>query len=120
MGGIGPSLEIAHLAESLGMSCEVHGTGAGNLAVCAAISNTSFQGRGLLHPFLDYDRPPEHLRRIDDEMDEDGFVRLRDEPGPGQDLDLAGTEAPTVADGLGKPLTARGTPSAARPPGRSR
>lgn len=53
MGGIGPSLEIAHLAESIGMSCEVHGTGAGNLAVCAAIPNTSFHGRGLLHPFLE-------------------------------------------------------------------
>jgi L-alanine-DL-glutamate epimerase-like enolase superfamily enzyme len=98
VGGIGPSLKIAHLAESFGMSCEVHGTGAGNLAVCAAIANTTWYERGLLHPFLDYDRPPEHLRRIDDEMDQEGFVRLRDEPGLGQDLDLDWILAHAVAD----------------------
>lgn len=88
VGGIGPSLKTAHLAESHGMSCEVHGTGAGNLAVCAAIPNTTYYERGLLHPFIDYDEPPAYLRRIDDEMDADGWVRLRDEPGLGQDLDL--------------------------------
>lgn len=88
VGGIGPSLKVAHLAESFGMSCEVHGTGAGNLAVCASIPNTTYYERGLLHPFIDYDKPPAYLRRIDDEMDADGWVHLRDEPGLGQDLDL--------------------------------
>ncbi len=38
VGGIGPSMKVARLAESFGMSCEVHGTGAGNLAVAAAIA----------------------------------------------------------------------------------
>jgi L-alanine-DL-glutamate epimerase-like enolase superfamily enzyme len=88
VGGIGPSLKIAHLAESFGMSCEVHGTGAGNMVVCAAIPNTTFYERGLLHPFIDYERPPPYLRRLDDEMDQNGLVHLRDEPGLGQDLDL--------------------------------
>ncbi len=88
VGGIGPSLKIAHLAESFGMDCEVHGTGAGNLAVCAAIPNTRFYERGLLHPFIDYDRPRAYQRRIDDEMDQDGFVHLSPEPGLGHDLDL--------------------------------
>jgi L-alanine-DL-glutamate epimerase-like enolase superfamily enzyme len=88
VGGIGPALKCARIAEGFGMSCEVHGTGAGNLAVCAAIANTTYYERGLLHPFLDYDRPPGYLRRIDDEMDADGLVRLRDEPGLGQDIDL--------------------------------
>lgn len=96
VGGIGPSLKIGHLAESFGMRCEVHGTGAGNLAVCAAIQNTTYYERGLLHPFLDYDAPGPHLRRIDDEMDQDGVVHLRNEPGLGQELDLDYIEANVV------------------------
>jgi L-alanine-DL-glutamate epimerase-like enolase superfamily enzyme len=88
VGGIGPSLKCARLAESFGMSCEVHGTGAGNLAVCGAIQNTTYYERGLLHPFIDYDRPPAYLNRIDDEMDREGYVHCRDEPGLGQDIDL--------------------------------
>jgi len=87
VGGIGPALKCAHIAEGFGMSCEVHGTGAGNLAVCAAIPNTTYYERGLLHPFLDYDAPPAYLRRVDDEMDAEGFVHLRDTPGLGQDID---------------------------------
>ncbi|NJO35406.1 MAG: enolase [Rhodospirillales bacterium] len=88
VGGIGPALKVAHLAESFGMLCEIHGTGSGNLAVCAAIANTTYYERGLLHPLDDYERPPAFLRRIDDEMDENGHVVLRDAPGLGQDIDL--------------------------------
>ncbi|MEM7021811.1 MAG: enolase C-terminal domain-like protein [Pseudomonadota bacterium] len=86
VGGLGPSLKIAHIAEGFNMSCEVHGTGAGNLTVCAAIPNTTFYERGLLHPFIDYDQPRAHMNRIDDEMDADGYVHLRDEPGLGVDI----------------------------------
>lgn len=96
VGGIGPALKCAHLAESFGMECEVHGTGAGNLAVAAAIPNTSWYERGLLHPHIDYDRPPAHLRRIDDEMDSDGMVHLRDVPGLGQHIDLDYIESHAV------------------------
>ncbi|MCB1969816.1 MAG: hypothetical protein KDG54_05340 [Geminicoccaceae bacterium] len=93
VGGIGPSMKVAHLADSFGMSCEVHGTGAGNLAVAAAISNTSYYERGLLHPFIDYDQPKDFQNRIDDEMDKDGYVHCRNEPGLGQDLNLDYIEA---------------------------
>ena len=93
VGGIGPSMKVAHLADSFGMSCEVHGTGAGNLAVAAAISNTSYYERGLLHPFIDYDQPKDFQNRIDDEMDKDGYVHCRTEPGLGQDLNLDYIEA---------------------------
>jgi L-alanine-DL-glutamate epimerase-like enolase superfamily enzyme len=96
VGGIGPSLKCAHLAESFGMSCEVHGTGAGNLAVCAAIANTTYYERGLLHPFIDYDRPPPYLKRIDDEMDRARYVHLRAEAGLGQDIDFAYIDAHLV------------------------
>lgn len=97
VGGIGPSMKIAHLAESFGMSCELHGTGAGNLAVCAAISNTNFYERGLLHPHTDYEKPRDYQNRIDDEMDSEGYVHLRNEPGLGHDLNLDYIEANLVS-----------------------
>lgn len=98
VGGIGPSLKIAHLAECFGMSCEVHGTGAGNLAVCAAVANCTYYERGLLHPFIDYERPRAYEQRIDDEMTADGLVLLRDTPGLGQDLDLDYIRGHAVAE----------------------
>lgn len=88
VGGIGPAMKCAHLAEGFNMGIEVHGTGAGNLAVCLAVANTTYYERGLLHPLLDYERPPAYLRRIDDEMDEGGRVHGRDAPGLGHDIDL--------------------------------
>jgi L-alanine-DL-glutamate epimerase-like enolase superfamily enzyme len=88
VGGIGPALKCARIAEGFHMLTEVHGTGAGNMAVCAAIQNTTYYERGLLHPHVDYDVPPAYLKRIDDEMDPDGYVHFRDEPGIGHDVDL--------------------------------
>lgn len=96
VGGIGPALKTAKLAESFHMSCEVHGTGAGNMAVVAAIPNTTFYERGLLHPFIDYDQPRDYQNRIDDEMDAEGYVHVRDVPGLGQDLNLDYIEANRV------------------------
>lgn len=88
VGGIGPALKCARIAEGFHMLTEVHGTGAGNMAVCAAIQNTTYYERGLLHPHVDYDVPPAYLKRIDDEMDKDGYVHFRDEPGIGHAVDL--------------------------------
>lgn len=88
VGGISPAIKTANMAECFHMSCEMHGTGAGNLAVALAIPNTSFYERGLLHPFIDYDTPKEFQHRIDDEMDEDGYVHGREAPGLGQDLNM--------------------------------
>ncbi|HEX8511242.1 MAG TPA: enolase C-terminal domain-like protein, partial [Propionibacteriaceae bacterium] len=86
VGGIGPALKCARIAEGFHMLTEVHGTGAGNMAVCAAIQNTTYYERGLLHPHVDYDVPPAYLKRIDDEMDAEGYVHFRDEPGIGHDV----------------------------------
>lgn len=88
VGGISPAMKIAYMAESFHMNCEMHGTGAGNLAVALAIPNTSFYERGLIHPFIDYDKPKEYQNRIDDEMDADGYVHGRQDPGLGQDLNM--------------------------------
>jgi L-alanine-DL-glutamate epimerase-like enolase superfamily enzyme len=96
VGGITPAMKCAMMAESFHMSCEMHGTGAGNLSVALAIPNTSFYERGLLHPFIDYDIPKEYQNRIDDEMDAEGYVHARPEPGLGQDLNLEYIEANLV------------------------
>jgi len=98
VGGISPAIKTAYMAESFHMSCEMHGTGAGNLAVALAIPNTHFYERGLLHPFIDYDVPKDFQNRIDDEMDGDGFVHGREIPGLGQDLNLEYIEGNLVND----------------------
>ncbi|NML31928.1 mandelate racemase family protein [Paraburkholderia antibiotica] len=96
VGGISPTLKVAHLAESFGMNCEIHGNGAANLAVTAAIANCRWYERGLLHPFLDYDQPPAYLRSLADPMDADGFVHLSQAPGLGEDIDFEYIAAHTV------------------------
>ena len=86
-GGIGPVMKVAHLAESFGMHCEVHGNGAPNLAVCGAIRNTRWYERGLLHPFLDYDELPPYLLQQIDPLDADGCVPMPTGPGLGEQID---------------------------------
>lgn len=96
VGGITPTLKVAHLAESFGMNCEVHGNGAANLAVCAAIKNCRWYERGLLHPFLDYDEVPAYLHSLVDPMDDEGYVHLPERPGLGEDINFDYIEAHTV------------------------
>ncbi|GFZ59634.1 mandelate racemase [Pseudomonas amygdali pv. eriobotryae] len=95
VGGIGPCLKVAHLAESFGMDCEVHGNGAVNLAVVDAISNCRWYERGLLHPFLEYDDVPAYLNTLVDPMDSDGFVHLSGQPGLGEDINFSYIETHT-------------------------
>lgn len=97
VGGITPCLKVAHLAESFGMDCEIHGNGAPNLAVVGAIRNCRWYERGLLHPFLDYDEPAAYLNTIIDPMDAEGFVHLPMRPGLGEDINFDYIEAHQVA-----------------------
>jgi L-alanine-DL-glutamate epimerase-like enolase superfamily enzyme len=96
IGGIGPTMKVAALAEAFGMNCEVHGNGAANLAVVGAIKNCQWYERGLLHPFLDYDVPPAYLNTLPDPMDADGFVHLSQQPGLGEDINFDYIEENTV------------------------
>ncbi len=96
-GGISATMKVAHLAESFGMNCEVHGNGAANLTVCAAIKNCRWYERGLLHPFMEYDDVPAYLNCLADPMDADGFVHLSQKPGLGEDINFAYIEDHTVA-----------------------
>lgn len=97
VGGITPAMKVAHLAEAFGMDCEVHGNGAANLAVCAAIKNCRWYERGLLHPFLEYDDVPAYLHTLSDPMDREGYVHLSQKPGLGEDIHFDYIEAHTVA-----------------------
>jgi L-alanine-DL-glutamate epimerase-like enolase superfamily enzyme len=92
-GGITPSLKVMHTAHSFGLNCEVHGNGAANLALCLSNSNCDWYERGLLHPFLDYEKPPEYLRSMFDPMDADGYVHGSPLPGLGEDIDFDYIEA---------------------------
>lgn len=97
VGGIGPTLKVAALADAFGMNCEVHGNGAANLAVTAAIKNCRWYERGLLHPFLDYDEVPAYLNSLPDRMDGEGYVHLSQQPGLGEDINFAYIEANTLS-----------------------
>ena len=103
VGGITPLMKIVHLAESFGMSMEVHGGGAGNLQVLGAMGIPGeLYERGLLHPFIDYETPdPWTNSRIDD-MDEEGYVHLPDAPGLGQDINFDYIQDHAV-NGKGRP-----------------
>jgi len=89
LGGITPLLKVAHLAESFGMRMEVHGGGPGNLHVlCAMGFPGEFYERGLLHPFVDYEQPKPWLNKLDDPMDDQGFVHVSQDPGLGQAINF--------------------------------
>jgi L-alanine-DL-glutamate epimerase-like enolase superfamily enzyme len=89
LGGITPLIKTAHLCEAFGVSMEVHGGGVGNLHVlCAMGIPGEFYERGLLHPFIDYDKPPPWLHSLPDPMDDEGFVHVSQQPGLGLEIDF--------------------------------
>lgn len=97
VGGITPTLKAVHLAESFNVECEVHGNGAANLAVVGGTYAGRWYERGLVHPLVDYDEVPPHLRSLADPLDADGCVTLPDRPGLGEDLDHDHVRSATVA-----------------------
>lgn len=97
VGGITPAVRTLHLAEAFNLDCEVHGNGSGNLNLLGAAAAGRWYERGLLHPHLDFDAPPPHLRSIVDPLDEAGTVPMPARPGLGDDLDLDHIAAAAVA-----------------------
>ncbi|MCB0060817.1 MAG: hypothetical protein KDE19_01835, partial [Caldilineaceae bacterium] len=90
LGGITPLLKVAHLAEAFGMRMEVHGGGPGNLHVlCTMGFPGEFYERGLLHPFIDWEQTKPWLHKLDDPMDDQGFVHVSQDPGLGQAINFA-------------------------------
>jgi L-alanine-DL-glutamate epimerase-like enolase superfamily enzyme len=87
-GGIESALHTAILAEAFGMECELHGGGAGTLAVLGAVDNGRWYERGLLHPLVDFEVLPPHLLRRVDVMDTSGYINLPEAPGLGEQFNL--------------------------------
>ena len=88
VGGITPLMKTVHLCEAFGVRLEIHGNGPGNLQVLGAMSIPGeYYERGLLHPFLNYERPTPWLREIVDPMDSEGYVHISQKPGLGLDID---------------------------------
>lgn len=89
VGGITPTMKIVHLCEAFGVACEIHSPGAGNLHVLGAMSIPGeYYERGLLHPFVDYEKPPAYLHEIIDPLDSDGCVQIPQKPGLGYEIDF--------------------------------
>jgi L-alanine-DL-glutamate epimerase-like enolase superfamily enzyme len=89
LGGITPLIKTAHLCEAFGVDMEVHGGGPGNLHVlCAMGIPGKYYERGLLHPFIDYEQPAPWLNKLNDPMDEEGYVYVSQEPGLGMDINF--------------------------------
>ena len=89
LGGITPLMKTVHLCESFGVRLEVHGGGAGNLQVLGAMGIPGeYYERGLLHPFLDYEKPAPWLKELVDPMDGQGYVHIPQRPGLGLDIDF--------------------------------
>jgi L-alanine-DL-glutamate epimerase-like enolase superfamily enzyme len=75
--------------ESIGMQCELHVGGFGNLALFGSTSEETceYYERGLLRPDEDYDAiVPPYLLAPCDLMDENGYVSIPQGPGLGIQL----------------------------------
>lgn len=89
VGGITPMMKLVGLCESFGVRMEVHGGGPGNLHILCAMSIPGeFYERGLLHPFVDYEKPAPWLNAITDPMDDEGYVHVSQAPGLGWDINF--------------------------------
>lgn len=89
VGGLTPMMKIIHLAEAFNMQCEAHGNGVGTLhALCAMGIAGQYHERGLLHPFIDYEKPPPWLKALPDPMDDEGMVQVPTGPGLGLEIDF--------------------------------
>jgi L-alanine-DL-glutamate epimerase-like enolase superfamily enzyme len=87
VGGITPVMKIAHMCEGFGVRLELHSPGAGNLHCLMAMGIPGeYYERGLLHPFVDYEEPNPWLNKLDDPLDDEGYVHISSLPGLGQDI----------------------------------
>ncbi|NLG48725.1 MAG: enolase [Chloroflexi bacterium] len=84
-GGITGATKMAAICEAFGVKLEMHMSGFGNLQILGATSEDTceYYERGLLAPGLDYEQVEPYLLEMCDPMDEDGYVRVPQEPGMG-------------------------------------
>ena len=84
--GITGTMKIAHLAEALGLDCEVHASGPAHRAVMSAMRNSNFYEVALVGPDTPNAIPPVYACGYSDQLDcvgADGCVAVPDGPGLG-------------------------------------
>jgi L-alanine-DL-glutamate epimerase-like enolase superfamily enzyme len=84
--GITGSLKIAHLAEALGLDCEIHASGPAHRHLMAAMRNSNFYEVALVGPDCPNAIPPVYACGYSDQLDcvgSDGMVPVPDGPGLG-------------------------------------
>jgi L-alanine-DL-glutamate epimerase-like enolase superfamily enzyme len=86
VGGLTPSIKVAHVCEAFGVPLEVHSPGPAAIHLLASsIVRGEYYEYGLIHPFLDWAAPP-HLNSSIDEYDGAGNILVPQRPGLGWDI----------------------------------
>lgn len=88
--GITGAMKIAHLAEALGIDCEIHAPGPAHRAMMSAMRNTNYYEIALVHPDCPNSIPPVYACGYRDELDSidaGGTVAVPDGPGLGVTYD---------------------------------
>lgn len=97
VGGITPTMKIAHLCEAFGVRLEIHSPGATALQVLGAMAIPGeYYERGLLHPHVDYDAQRPWLAEPIDPVDAEGYVPIPQGPGLGETIDWDFIERNTI------------------------
>lgn len=82
-GGITGALRVAHLGSAFGMRAQVHGMGAANAQICAAIPNNDYYEQLVINE--------DQIRGLADLNDlavRNGMLQVRQEPGLGEEYDF--------------------------------
>lgn len=86
-GGFTGSMKIAHLSDSHGMRCQVHGMGLANAQLCAAIRINDYYEQLVINTEQIAD-----LKKLGKLAIQGGILTVTDEPGLGHDIDWARIE----------------------------
>ena len=98
--GITGSLKIAHMAESLGLDCEIHASGPAHRHLMAALRNSNYYEVALVGPNCPNVIPPVYSCGYSDQLDciaADGTVGVPQGPGLGVTYDWNYIDRPRVA-----------------------
>ena len=88
--GITGAMKIAHLAEALGLDCEIHASGPAHRAIAASIRNTNYYELALVGPDCPNAIPPVYACGYSDQLDtidSNGNVTVPCDPGLGVTYD---------------------------------
>ncbi len=91
-GGLTGAIKIAHLAESHGMRCQVHGMSRANAQLCAAIRNNDYYEQLVID-----ERQIDGLSKLGALAIVDGHLDVSSAPGLGYDLDWDRIERQAIA-----------------------